>query len=167
MKKTLGCIGLVLVLSVFGFTQTAAAAFERDARGGHAPKEPRQSREKISPGQGAEARVMAGHHHQEVRPQRSVHYERRLPAGYLTLRIADMMLYYLNGIFYQSTPYGYEVVNAPMGAVVSQLPPGYYRILNGYTPYYVYNNIYYVRGPIGYVVTPAPQVVMLPAQSGW
>ena len=163
MKKILGSIGLVLVLSIFGFTQTAVA-FERDAREGHASKELRQS----PPRGGSGAGFREDHSRQEVRFQKPVHYERHLPAGYRTLKIANRVLYYLNGIFYQSTPYGYEVVTAPMGAILRELPHGYYQILYGGTAYYVYNNTYYIRGAMGYnIVTPPPQVVMFPFRAGW
>ena len=79
------------------------------------------------------------------------------------MRIANTLFYYLNGIFYRSTPYGYQIVSAPMGTVVRELPYGHYQVWYGGTPYYVYNNTYYTWGPMGYrVVMPPVQGVMLP-----
>ena len=167
MKKTLSCIGLVLVLSIFGFVQTASA-FGQGTKENRASREPRQSHEERSPKGGFRPEYREDHNRQEVRLQRPAHYERRLPNGYHALNLANMILYYLNGIFYQSTPYGYEVVTAPMGAIVRELPPGYYQILYGGTAYYVYNNTYYIQGPMGYsIVTPPFPVMMSPAQRGW
>ncbi len=168
MKNTFGCIGLVLVLSVFGSIQTAAAA-ERGARENRVTSDPQYSHEERSFKEGSKSGFREGRGRQEARFQPPVHhYERRLPAGYRTLKLANMILYYLNGMFYQSTPFGYEVVNAPMGAVVVQLPPGYYQIFYDGTMYYVYNNTYYVQGPMGYNIVPPPsQAVMLPVRAGW
>ena len=90
-----------------------------------------------------------------------------MPEGYHTMKIANIIRYYLNGIFYQSTPYGYQVVTAPTGMMVSELPPGYYQIFYGGTPYYVFNNTYYVQGPMGYNIVTPPQGTMFPAQTGW
>ena len=168
MKKIFGCIGLVLVLSVFGSIQTAAA-FDRGAKDNRITREPQNSHGERSPRGGSDSGFREERDHREIRNQPPAHhYERRLPAGYRTLKLANMILYYLNGMFYQSTPFGYEVVNAPMGAVVGQLPPGYYQIFYNGTMYYVYNNTYYVQGPMGYNIVPPPsQAVMLPVRAGW
>jgi hypothetical protein len=166
MKKTLTCMGLVLVMGIFAFTQTATA-FEQGSRGNRVAREARPSHEEPSPRGGSREEFRENHGRQEVHYQQPAHYEHRLPAGYRTLRIANMILYYLNGMFYQSTPYGYQVVNAPMGSIVGTLPPGYYQVLYGGTLYYVYNNTYYVQGPMGYNVVTPPQGVMFPIQTGW
>lgn len=166
VRKTLSCIGLIFVLSILGSIQTATA-FERNARESHVSREPRQSEEHSSQGKsGSGLRESPGR--REVRSHRPARYEHRLPTGYRTLKTANRILYYLNGIFYQPTSYGYEIVNAPMGAIIGELPPGYYQILYGGTTYYVYNNTYYVQAPVGYsVVTPPSPRVMFPAQTGW
>ena len=166
MKKILGCMSLVLVLSIFGFTQTAAA-FQQGSRENRGSREPQQTYGKQSPKGSSGAEFRKNPSRQEVHFQQPAHYERRLPAGYRTLKIANMILYYLNGIFYRSTPYGYETVTAPMGATVGALPPGYYQMLYGGTTYYVYNNIYYVRRPVGYSIVTPPQGVMMPVQTIW
>jgi len=59
-------------------------------------------------------------------------------------------------MFYRSTPGGYVVVPAPMGAVVPALPPGYTVVYMGGMPYYYYGNAYYAAAPSGYVVTAPP-----------
>ena len=166
MKKIFGCIGLVLVVSVFGFVQPAAA-FERGARENGVSREPQPSHGERSPREEFKSGSREDHGRQEVRFQQRTHYEHRLPAGYRTLKIANMIFYYLNGIFYQSTPYGYEVVTSPMGPIVKELSPGYYQIFYGGTTYYVCNNTCYVQGPMGYSIVTPPQVVMFPTRTGW
>jgi len=61
-------------------------------------------------------------------------------------------------MFYRSTPAGYVVVPAPMGAVVPALPPGYTIVYMGGMPYYYYGNAYYAAAPNGYVVTAPPAI---------
>ncbi len=166
MKKTLSCIGLAIVLSISGSIQTAAA-FEQGSRENRAPKETQRSHVGQASREESRSGFRREQGHQEVRFQRPAHYERRLPAGYRTMKIANMLLYYLNGIFYQSTPYGYQMVTAPTGVMVSALPSGYYQIFYGGTTYYVANNTYYVQGPMGYNVVTPPQGIMFPVQTGW
>ncbi len=168
MKKTLSCIGLFLVLSVFGSVRTAAA-FGQSAWEYRTSRVPEQSHEERSPKGESRSGSRENLGHREVRFQRPIHhYEHRLPAGYRTLRIANRILYCLNGIYYQWTPYGYEMVTAPVGAIVRELPPGYSPIFYGGTTYYVYNNAYYVQGPLGYnLVTPPSQMVLYSTRTGW
>lgn len=45
-----------------------------------------------------------------------------LPVGYRTIWIADRWYYFYNGIYYQSAPYGYVVVNPPPVVVVREYP---------------------------------------------
>ncbi|MFA5160294.1 MAG: DUF6515 family protein [Candidatus Omnitrophota bacterium] len=83
-----------------------------------------------------------------------------LPPGYQPLWIADMLYYYLGGVYYQETPSGYVVVQAPRGAVIPALPGPYKTIVYDNTDYYYYNSTYYIKQPTGYtVVTPPPSVV--------
>ena len=142
-------------------------AFEQGPKGTHASREPQQSRGEHSTRGEPKPAFREVHNRQEVRFQQPAHYEHRLPTGYRALRIANTILYCLNGIFYQSTPFGYQVVTAPMGAMVGELPPGYYQILYGGITYYVYNNTYYTRGPMGYNIVTPPQGVMFPIRTGW
>jgi hypothetical protein len=168
MKKILSWIGLALVLSVFGSVRTAAA-FGQSAWEYRTSRVPEQSHEERSPRGESRSGFRENLGHREVRFQRPAHhYERQLPVGCRTLRIANRILYCLNGIYYQWTPYGYEVVTAPVGAIVRELPPGYCQIFYGGTLYYVYNNAYYVRGPLGYnLVTPPSQIVLCPTRTVW
>lgn len=167
MKKAISCIGFALVLSIFGLIQTASAE-ERGARREPPQKGIRQSREARSPKKESRLELRKDHNRQEVRFNRPAHYyKHRLPAGYRALKIRNAIFYYLNGIYYQWTPYGYQAVNAPLGAVIGQLPPGYYQIWYGGNIYYVHNNTYYVRQPVGYTVVTPPQGIILPAQVHW
>jgi hypothetical protein len=76
----------------------------------------------------------------------------------VALSIAGAEFLYTAGMFYRSTPAGYVVVPAPMGAVVPALPPGYTVVYMGGTPYYYYGNAYYMVAPNGYVVTAPPAI---------
>ena len=83
--------------------------------------------------------------------------------GIVALSVAGMSLLYSAGMFYRTTPAGYVVVPAPMGAVVPALPPGYTVVYMGGMPYYYYGNAYYAAAPNGYVVT-APPAIAAPVQ---
>jgi len=159
-------MGLVLALSIFGSTQTVAA-FDQGSRENRNARAPQQSHEERSSGRVSKSGFKEDHGRQEVHFQPPVHYERRLPAGYRTMKIANTLLYYLNGVFYQSTPYGYQMITAPRGGIIGELPPGYYQILYGGSTYYVYNNTCYVRGPMGYNIVTPPQGMAFPVQTGW
>ena len=78
--------------------------------------------------------------------------------GIVAVSIAGASLLYSAGMFYRSTPAGYIVVPAPMGAVVPALPPGYTVVYMGGMPYYYYGNAYYAAAPNGYVATAPPAV---------
>ena len=78
--------------------------------------------------------------------------------GIVALSIAGAEFLYSAGMFYRSTPAGYVVVPAPMGAVVPALPPGYTVVYMGGMPYYYYGNAYYTVAPNGYVVTAPPAI---------
>jgi len=78
--------------------------------------------------------------------------------GIVAVSIAGASLLYSAGMFYRTTPAGYVVVPAPMGAVVPALPPGYTVAYMGGTPYYYYGNAYYAAAPNGYVVTAPPAI---------
>ncbi|MBU9888994.1 MAG: hypothetical protein KTQ49_03890 [Candidatus Omnitrophica bacterium] len=98
--------------------------------------------------------------HRDYNFRRPFHYYHSLPRGYLTLKIANEVFYYLDGMYYRYTPAGYVVVTAPRGAMVPVLPPYYRQIPYEGKTYVYYNSTYYVQEPAGYtVVTPPPQVV--------
>ncbi len=64
--------------------------------------------------------------------------------------------YYQHGHFYRRGPYGYFLVNAPIGAVVWSLAFGFDTIWIGGSAYYHYGGTYYQRAPAGYVVVAPP-----------
>ena len=104
----------------------------------------------------AEHFSIPSHHASLPRP----YYHRELPRGYLSLRVADRLFYYLEGTYYQSTPSGYVIVSAPRGAMIKTLPERHKVIVYDNTDYYYYNSAYYVKEPTGYtVVTPPPSVI--------
>ena len=78
--------------------------------------------------------------------------------GIVALSIAGAEFLYTAGMFYRTTPAGYVIVPAPMGAVVPALPPGYTVVYMGGAPYYYYGNTYYAPAPNGYVVTAPPAI---------
>ena len=82
--------------------------------------------------------------------------------GIVALSIAGAEFLYTAGMFYRSTPAGYVIVPAPMGAVVPALPPGYTIVYMGGMPYYYYGNAYYAAAPNGYVVTAPPAIAAVP-----
>ncbi|OGX11617.1 MAG: hypothetical protein A2351_02100 [Omnitrophica bacterium RIFOXYB12_FULL_50_7] len=137
-KPTLSRISIfVLVLSTLCFVQ-AKDSFAK-------PPRPRQNH---VPG--------PSFRHSPPRP----YYHRNLPWGCISLRVADMLYYYLEGTYYRETPSGYVVVAAPRGALITTLPQRNKVIVYDNTDYYYYNSTYYVKQPTGYtVVTPPPSVV--------
>ncbi|MEJ0082544.1 MAG: DUF6515 family protein [Puia sp.] len=61
-----------------------------------------------------------------------------LPPGYETTMVGNDYYYYYGGAFYINTGNGYQVVQAPYGAVITQIPDGaIQQDINGQT-YLVY-----------------------------
>lgn len=84
----------------------------------------------------------------------------RLPPGCRPIVARGASYFYRQGLFYQYTPAGYVIIEAPRGAVVSALPHGYRTIYIQRTPYYVYDDTYYVaqgQGAYAVVAPPAPE----------
>ena len=66
-----------------------------------------------------------------------------LPEGYETTMVGNDEYYYYGGVFYVLTDQGYQVVAAPIGAIVTELPVGAVdQQING-EDLFVYNNVYY------------------------
>jgi hypothetical protein len=66
-----------------------------------------------------------------------------LPDGYETTMVGNDTFYYYAGAFYVAIDQGYQVVPAPVGAVVTQIPVGAVdQQING-EDILVYNNVYY------------------------
>jgi hypothetical protein len=78
-----------------------------------------------------------------------------LPAAYVPIYVSGVPYYYDQGVYYESGPSGYVVVNPPLGAVAPELPPGAEPIVVGSTVYYYANGAFYFPEADGYhVVTP-------------
>jgi hypothetical protein len=98
------------------------------------------------------------------------------PIGYVTPRLAPTAIvinvnhrpYHFNdGVFFSHNDRGYEVVAAPMGAVVRSLPAGNSRIMVGDNTFYYFGGVFYemannnqfrvVPPPPGAIVTQLPE----------
>jgi len=68
--------------------------------------------------------------------------------------------YYYGGAFYEAIPEQYEVVNAPVSAVVSSLPDGTNTVVKSGATYFEYGQTYYKAessgGSVVYEVVPTP-----------
>ncbi|HEY1718939.1 MAG TPA: DUF6515 family protein, partial [Verrucomicrobiae bacterium] len=93
----------------------------------------------------------------------------RLPDGYRRFRIHDHDYFYFGGVYYDSGPSGYVVVNAPVDADIPELPPGAETVEANGTVYYYVDGVFYVQQADGsYVVVAAPMgvtVSMLPSDA--
>jgi hypothetical protein len=70
-----------------------------------------------------------------------------LPYGYYPFYLGGIPYYYYSGVYYRN--YGeseYEVVDAPMGAVVSELPKGATVAMVNGEQFYEFNGTYYKEG---------------------
>lgn len=69
-----------------------------------------------------------------------------IPRNYLTIMVGRNPFFYYEGVYYRQVPTSneYEVVDAPMGAIVPELPQDDVRavVINGKT-YFEYDNILY------------------------
>ena len=80
-----------------------------------------------------------------------------LPPDYAPIYVDNTPYYYDQGVYYESNPSGYVVVNPPLGAIVPNLPPGAQAVAAGSTVYYYAGGAFYLPQPQGYmVVTPPP-----------
>jgi hypothetical protein len=93
----------------------------------------------------------------------------RLPDGYRRFRIHDHDYYYFEGVYYDSGPSGYVVVDAPVDADIPELPPGTETVVANGMIYYYVDGVFYVQQADGsYVVVAAPMgvtVSMLPSDA--
>ncbi|MFQ5329059.1 MAG: DUF6515 family protein [Thermodesulfobacteriota bacterium] len=81
------------------------------------------------------------------------------------VRVRGIDHYYQHGYFYRRGPYGYFLVNAPIGAVVWSLGFGFDTIWVGGSSYYYYGGAYYQRVPAGYVVVAPPVNTVISQES--
>lgn len=72
---------------------------------------------------------------------------------------------YDNGVFYQRTNRGYEVIAAPLGATVAYIPENTFAFYAEGIPYYYYAGVFYtpvddeyqvVQAPLGAIVNMLP-----------
>jgi len=79
-----------------------------------------------------------------------------LPRGYSRVFANSLEYFFFDGFFYRPYRDNYVVVDAPIGAIITQLPR-FSRLLHWHgQPYYVVGNTYYRPHHRGYVVVPDP-----------
>jgi hypothetical protein len=79
-----------------------------------------------------------------------------LAADAYLFSLANQSYYYDDGVYYEPTSGGYDVVAAPIGATVSSLPPGYETIMVDSSYYYYYGGTFYINTGQSYQVVQAP-----------
>jgi hypothetical protein len=66
-----------------------------------------------------------------------------LPSGSVSLEVGDANYYYYGGTFFVPLNAGYQVVQAPGGAIVYNLPDGCTTVNAGNITYLQYNGAYF------------------------
>jgi len=72
------------------------------------------------------------------------------------IAINNAQYHYYQGVYYQPVNGGYQVVAAPVNAVVPSLPQGFVIINLAGVNYYYFGGIFYVLSDNRYTVVPAP-----------
>ncbi|WP_281559819.1 DUF6515 family protein [Thalassomonas sp. RHCl1] len=85
------------------------------------------------------------------------HKVKVLPSGYRKLLVRGTPFYFNAGVFYRTSPSGYVVVKAPLGARVHTLAPGYVSFTLGVKRYFHVNATYYLKEKDSYVVVEKPE----------
>jgi Family of unknown function (DUF6515) len=81
----------------------------------------------------------------------------RLPDGYHRFHFHDHDYFYFEGVFYDSGPSGYVVIDPPIDADIPDVPPGAETVQVNGTVYYYADGTFYVQQADGsYVVAAAP-----------
>ncbi|WDE12461.1 DUF6515 family protein [Thalassomonas haliotis] len=80
-----------------------------------------------------------------------------LPLGYRKLLVRGVPFYFNAGVFYRTSPSGYVVVQAPLGARINALPLGYISFSLGVNRYFHVNGTYYLKEKNSYVVVEKPE----------
>lgn len=86
---------------------------------------------------------------------------RYLPHGSHKLRVDRHDYYYFDGYFYQPFSHQFQIVAAPIGAIVLSLPRLHFSVSWNGLNYFVAGDTYYRPHPRGYIVVPNPGF------SGW
>jgi hypothetical protein len=94
-------------------------------------------------------------HHRPFYPPYG-HRVKVLPPGHRHIHLGTSLFFFTDGIFYRRAINGYEVVTAPVGAIVPFLPAAAVLITIGALSYYTYAGVYYQKAPKGYVVVAPP-----------
>jgi hypothetical protein len=80
------------------------------------------------------------------------------------ITIANQQYYYDQGVYYVSSGDGYTVVQAPVGATVTELPPETTTVVvNETTNNYYYAGTYYEKSDTGYTVVPPTAGTLVPS----
>lgn len=80
-----------------------------------------------------------------------------LPSGHRKVLVRGAPFYFNAGVFYRTSPSGYVVVKAPLGARINALPLGYISFSLGVKRYYHVNGTYYFKENNSYVVVENPK----------
>jgi len=83
-------------------------------------------------------------------------WKRELPR-HDVYRLRGHSYHYYGGYFWAPGPFGFWIVNPPIGIAVTVLPPRYTTVIVGGITYYYADTVYYTESTSGYVVVPAPQ----------
>jgi hypothetical protein len=79
-----------------------------------------------------------------------------LAATATIIAIDNAQYRYYQGVYYAPVNGGYQVIPAPINAVVPTLPSGFVTMDIGNTTYYYYGGIFYIFSQNGYLVVKAP-----------
>ena len=83
-------------------------------------------------------------------------WARTLPPRHEIIELRGARYHYSHGRFYRPGPFGFFMVNPPVGIFVSILPPVQRTIIVGGISYYYADEVYYTDTIGGYVVVPPP-----------
>ena len=100
-------------------------------------------------------KIQPKRHHRPFYPPHG-HRLKVLPPGHRPIHFGPSFYFFTNGIFYRQIIDGYEVVAAPVGAIVPLLPAAAVLITIGAISYYTYADVYYKKVPDGYLVVKPP-----------
>jgi len=83
-------------------------------------------------------------------------WKRELPPRHEVIVLRGARYHYSHGRFYRPGPFGFFMVNPPIGVFISILPPVHRTIIVGGINYYYAEEVYYTDTVGGYVVVPPP-----------
>lgn len=83
-------------------------------------------------------------------------WRRALPPRHDVIMLRGHNYHYYGGMFWMPGPFGFFMVNPPIGMIVTVLPAPHRIVMVSGITYYYANSVYYTEAPSGYVVVPAP-----------